>query len=571
MLYISQGKLENALVAGAVDGSIVAYDTARMTILWRKATAEGSITCLTTIWDQDTLVAMTKLGTAIVLDMNTGRELAKWSSSLKFDIHHMSSLSDARLLLAGNSITMVDSTTGAKLGKWTGHATPVIDVASIPTCPYFCSAATGDRTIAIWSTRVSPTGKILHKSAFSQISLDSPVAQVCMAAVSDGLFYIIAVTLSGDMHVCRCIAQEAEDGQNKEQSIKISEWAASNQGGAPIVQVAVESVEATAIQVILASGSAIKPIFTRMKLQGQSDGSVTKFSKPRDDDTGMLLNPLDGRGGNRDTRQQRTTNTSVSKTGASEPVLLHGRTSAQSKALDLPMNGPDHDMHLAEDEEEDERELTFAERIAALKGEHLVLVQEGPLQQRGEAATPKADSLSVLLSQAITNEDKSLLERCLAVKNPSIVSKTVRHLSPGDASTLMNLLVRRLHAAPRRGEQLSGWIRFTLIHHAGYFAGSGACTETLASLYQIIDSRLASYQSLIALHGRLDLIVNTVRYASNFEEEIVQKGALLTAEINDDGDIEVQDAAAALALESDDEEEYLEGESGGNSFDNMED
>jgi U3 small nucleolar RNA-associated protein 5 len=134
----------------------------------------------------------------------------------------------------------------------------------------------------------------------------------------------------------------------------------------------------------------------------------------------------------------------------------------------------------------------------------------------------------------------------------------------------MNLLVRRLHAAPRRGEQLSGWIRFILIHHAGYFAGSGACTETLSSLYQIIDSRLASYQSLIALHGRLDLIVNTVRCASNFEEEIAHKGALLTADINDDGDIEVQDAAAALALESDDEEEYLEGESGDNSFDDME-
>jgi len=420
---------------------------------------------------------------------------------------------------------------------------------------------------------VSPTGKILHKSAFSQISLDRPVAQVCMAAVSDGLFYVVAVTLSGDMHVCRCVAHEDRDSQNKEYSVQVSEWAASNQGGTPIVQVAIESVEATAIQVILASGSAIKPIFTRMKLQGQSDGSVTKFSKPRDDDTGLLLNPSDDQGRNPDTRQDRKPNASVSITGASEAVLLHGRTGTKPKTVDLPMNGADYDTHPAEaekEEEEEEKEMTFAERIAALKGEHLDLVKERPLQPPGESATPKADSLSVLLSQAITNEDKNLLERCLAVKNPSIVSKTVRHLSPGDASKLMNLLVRRLHAAPRRGEQLSGWIRFTLIHHAGYFAGSGACTETLSSLYQIIDSRLASYQSLIALHGRLDLIVNTVRCASNFDEEIAHRGALLTADINDDGDIEVQDAAAALALESDDEQEYLEGESEGNSFDDME-
>jgi len=391
-----------------------------------------------------------------------------------------------------------------------------------------------------------------------------------MAAVSDGLFYVVAVTLSGDIHVCRCVAHEARDSQNEGDRVQISEWAASDQGGTPIVQVAIESVESTAIQVVLASGSAIKPIFTRMKLQGQSDGSITKFSKPRDDDSRHLLSPWDDRGNSPRKRQDKIHNVSVSITGASEAVLLHGQTSTQSKAVNLPINGAEYDSHSADTEEEEEKELTFAERIAALKGEHLDLVNESTLQPHGETVTPKADSLSVLLSQAITNEDKNLLERCLAVRNPSIVSKTVRHLSPVDASKLMNLLVQRLHAAPRRGEQLSGWIRFTLIHHAGYFAGSGACTETLASLYQIIDSRLSSYQSLIALHGRLDLIVNTVRYASNFDEDISHQGALLTADINGDGDIEVQDAAAALALESEDEQEYFEEVSGGSSFDDME-
>lgn len=209
------------LLAGAVDGSVLAYDTARMKLLWRKALPHGAISSMVSV-DKSVLV-MTGSGRAVILDVKSGNELAQWTSPSKFHASTMASLNDGRVLLGGSSIVLADSTTGARLGKWMGHATPVISLSSSDQC--FCSAATGDRTVAVWNTR--------KKAAVAQVSLNHPVAHVSMAqssspSSSPGLYHVVAVTLSGDIHVFR---YSSTSGQ-------VTEWAASESGGLPAVQVA---------------------------------------------------------------------------------------------------------------------------------------------------------------------------------------------------------------------------------------------------------------------------------------------------------------------------------------------
>ena len=41
-----------------------------------------------------------------------------------------------------------------------------------------------------------------------------------------------------------------------------------------------------------------------------------------------------------------------------------------------------------------------------------------------KGAPPKADSLAVLLSQALVAEDRALIERCLSVSDPTVVDNT---------------------------------------------------------------------------------------------------------------------------------------------------
>lgn len=549
-MRVLQGEYENLLLVGSVDGSVVAFDSSRLDVRWVKRISEGSVISMCLVQDGAAALVMTKLGTSLVLDCKTGNELARWHSPAKTDILKMAPLSDARVLLGGSSITVVDSATGAKLGRWTGHPTPVIDIAASQSSAYFCTAATGDRTIAIWSTKTSSSGQLSHKAAVAQISLEQPVAQVSMAVVSATMFHVLAVTLTGDVHVCKCAITDTH-GKWKN-GIEVVEWASSQSDGIPVVQVAVTNAEANSVQMIVASGSAVRPKFSSISIVAPSDGTKTKILKVADEGTMLVRGTA--------STKDKNENLEFTVAGANEKTVI--RPAAMDMQIGLE-NGIEPIDIMDEDEDKDsEEEMTFAERISALKGADDVSVSlEKPTSD--SAVPPKADSLSVLLSQAIANEDRALLERCLTVRNNKTVSKTIKQLSPADATKLIKLLVHKLQASPRRGEQLAGWVRAILVHHAGFFAGTGSCKDTLTYLYQIIDSRLASYQSLVALKGRLDLVLSTARKAKSESFEDGQFEPLISLGVDDDGQIEIHDATAAVVQsESDissndeDEEDY---------------
>jgi hypothetical protein len=122
-------------------------------------------------------------------------------------------------------------------------------------------------------------------------------------------------------------------------------------------------------------------------------------------------------------------------------------------------------------------------------------------------AAPRADSLVILLTQALGSSDGALLERVLSVSQASVVSNTCNLLSPQLALSFLAACVARLQAKPVRGAHLARWIRALLVAHAAHFANSPLAGTLLASLYGILDTRLALYRPLLALSGRLDLVL----------------------------------------------------------------
>ncbi len=557
-----QGALTKVLLAGAVDGSVLAYDTAKMKLLWRKSLPYGAVSSIVSI--EKNVLVMTGSGRAVVLDSRSGNELAQWTSPTNFQVTKVASLGDGRVLLGGSSIVMVDSTTGARLGKWTGHATPVISLSSCEQ--YFCSAATGDRTVAVWSTR--------KKGAVAQISLNHPVALVSMAMVSSAAeerYQVVAVTLSGDIHVFKYCSGSGQ----------AVEWARSEggDGGLPAVQVAIGSADDDSLEFTAAFGSVVKPRFARLKLAMPADGSVVEIEKPDGDEAlrGEALVKSMEEGGGRGRRGQASSHVPLAVTETNELAILRGDRD-QSEPFFSASEGDhmDLDGDVMSDGDSDgdhlERNLTFAERIAALKGS-VPSGQHDPPGSSGkdpDKSQPKADSLAVLLSQALSNEDNALLERCLSVKSAKTVSKTARQLSPGDATTLVRMLVQKLQSSPRRAAELTTWMKAVLVHHAGYFSGTGACKESFSSLQQIIDARLSSYSSLVSLSGRLDLVLACARQSrqaagGGLEGSGAFGRPLVSATIDEEGGIEVQDAAAAIGLDDD-----TEGDSEGDSEEDSE-
>ena len=467
------------LVAGTLDGCLVGFDTSRMAIAWRRSLGCGSISCMTMMKDNDSLVAVTQSGKAFIVDVKTGGTLAQWECPEHLSVTRMASLPDGNILLAGNGIVLVDSTAGVVVGTWSGHATSVIDL--VAEGDYFCSVAAGDRTVAIWSARLKPSGKIMHKSVVSRIPLNQPVASLSIYKGSHSTFHIVAVTLSGSIHVFKC---STENALRKDTSTLVAqEWSRSESGGLPVVCSVIDSGDEDSLQVSIVYGTFVKPIFSSLTISVPKDGSIAQIVKPISDTEILMKNPATQ-------RHAKDNGFSVADEGRPGYLVMQDSGSVESEdegEVDMDM----------------EDNMTFGQRIAGLVEADIPDATTTPEQ----GSIPHFDSLSVLLSQAISNGDDHFLEKCISVKSSKTISETARHLSTRDASTLIGLLVRKLQASPSRGSMLALWIKALLIHHAAYLSGTGVCKKPLGHLYQTMDTRLASHAQMMSLHSRLGLII----------------------------------------------------------------
>jgi U3 small nucleolar RNA-associated protein 5 len=177
-----------------------------------------------------------------------------------------------------------------------------------------------------------------------------------------------------------------------------------------------------------------------------------------------------------------------------------------------------------DEEQELSGEPTLGQRVLQLEKQQQQQQQQqgGPVQQAaaetaagdaggtsaGLPAGPlKADSLAVLLSQALRSSDRALLERCLSVGRQSVIVNSVKRLVPMDAALLLKAAVERLQTKPSRGQQLAAWIQAVLLHHTAYLMSAPAAAPLMSSLYQIIEARLAMQRQLLSLSGRLELLL----------------------------------------------------------------
>lgn len=285
---------------------------------------------------------------------------------------------------------------------------------------------------------------------------------------------------------------------------------------------------------LLVAGSAGKPRFERLQVASTTGSSKVTYISPAAADS-LIKAAADGTTATAAAMPQLAQHMDVDVLGpdnAGEAVQQRIAATSNSRKRQEPdpqspaaaATAANETVSLAtaaavDDEIDDEvlgsGEPTLGQRVADLEQQQAAAVH-GEQHDHAAAGTSgttlpagpvKADSLGVLLTQALRSSDRALLEQCLGVADERVITNTVKRLVPLDAALLLRAAVERLQSRPARGQQLSAWIQAVLLHHTAYLMAAPGAAPVMSSLYQIIEARLAMQRQLLSLAGRLELLL----------------------------------------------------------------
>ncbi|CAI8601264.1 unnamed protein product [Vicia faba] len=212
---------------------------------------------------------------------------------------------------------------------------------------------------------------------------------------------------------------------------------------------------------------------------------------------------------------------SPSKKAAVEKESKKSKKRQATSDPDLPTTTDKVDFDIREDAEgviddDDPSEPTMGEKLASLN-----LVDEnksnGDKEQESLVSLkpPSADSVDVLLKQALNADDRALLLDCLYTQDEKVIFKSVAQLNPSNVLKLLNSLITIIES---RGAILAcalPWLKCLLLQHASGIMSQESSLKVLNSLFQLIESRVSSFNSVFQLSSLLDVL-----YAGVLDEEV---------------------------------------------------
>ncbi|KAK4056231.1 Small subunit (SSU) processome component [Microbotryomycetes sp. JL221] len=392
----------------------------------------------------------------------------------------------------------------------------------------FVSYSTSDRFVQFWSLMDGKQDATL----VARLSLDSGAQAVDIGVSPTSANKVVAaVDADGKLSIANVeLKAPASPAKGKKASSGVTALQVATEvvgtGESSSVGVVSVAFAKTSGQVVISRGS-VKPIFESVIFYDNEDNTwlpKIELAKP----TSLLTTDGDAAAGARYTEK--------------------AATSARSDAL--PDLGSDEDEIMANSGEldVDTAEPTLAERLKAMNvsqdanrkkalaaarddededdsddddDEDHDSDEEDDDETRTGPVVP-ATTLTTTLIQALHSSDAPLLESCLTHSSPSLIRSTVKRLPPGSlVLNLLEALVERLGqgkrgktsqgaASVKRARGLIEWVKQVLVIHVGFLVTVPSLVTRLAALHASLTNRLALEPSLLALHGRLDLVVSQI-------------------------------------------------------------
>ncbi|KAG5537593.1 hypothetical protein RHGRI_024895 [Rhododendron griersonianum] len=198
--------------------------------------------------------------------------------------------------------------------------------------------------------------------------------------------------------------------------------------------------------------------------------------------------------------------------------------------------------------DDDLDEPTMGEKLASLnllENKEVKSLEEKESSQLTKP--PSADSVHVLLKQALHADDRARIINCLFTQNQKVIANSVSMLNPADVLKLLDSLISIIQS---RGAVLAcaiPWLRSLLLQQASVIMSQESSLVALNSLYQLIESRISTFQPALQLSCCLDLL-----YAATADDGFDENGTTTPAGLEDTDESGEEDESED-AMETDQE------------------
>lgn len=208
-----------------------------------------------------------------------------------------------------------------------------------------------------------------------------------------------------------------------------------------------------------------------------------------------------------------------------------------------------------EDVNEEEDDESLAEKINKLSEQ--LRDQEKRGKKKLKRHTP--GSLAVVLSQALKNNDNSLLDNAVLInKDLEVVKNTIARLAPSLAVILLDKLAERITRKQIKLDLLYFWIKWVIVIHGSVLASIPNISNKLSSLHSILTKKADTLPRLLELQGRLNLLQSQ----NNLKKEILN-GSVANDNEDEEQEVdyveELDDAEFAGLISEDDEDIDMDG------------
>ncbi|KAF3144850.1 Small subunit (SSU) processome component [Orbilia oligospora] len=482
-------------------------------------------------------------------------------------------------------IVDINSPPSDLISTFTSHTSQVHSLRKTSKQNKFLSAADGDRFIYV--------SDIKKEKSLGSLVAKSDVTKVDTAAQDTAL---IAVTADGVVEVFQQPWSFSSASETEEESSLRRRKAMTKTSEARIKIVRPDNNQTVKVIDACFAGdhvvvawveNATSVLFEKVKCLG-ADGTLSingdvVITKAK---TVGIGGAVSGRSDANDIKDVSNVNLKQSHT-----VVIEGADTQDIGMVDAPED-PEADEEPAKDSEDDQEdnaddpeEQTFEDRIKALNLSAGGSAGSTEKSQRSDVSPmtnitvpsidgaaiiannyqavkfPNATSLTTVLTQALKTDDRALLETCLQVTKVDMIESTIQRLDSLLAADLVMKLSEIIARKPGRAGSLMIWIQKTLVNHGGHLLTLPDLVRTMASLQRVLGKRAEALPKMLALRGRLSMLVAQMKLRSMARDRLGASGdsAVIYVEgVNKDDDSsseEDEDEVIGDVEESEDEDD----------------
>ncbi|CAL5054809.1 unnamed protein product [Urochloa decumbens] len=197
---------------------------------------------------------------------------------------------------------------------------------------------------------------------------------------------------------------------------------------------------------------------------------------------------------------------------------------------------------------------TIGEKLATLDLINRYNERNDTEEQTLSMAPPSADSVHILLKQALRADDNVSLLTCLYNRDEKVITKSVSLLTPADVVKLLKFFVLQIQSRGAVLVCLLPWLQTLLSQHMSSIVSQDSSLSLLNSVYQLIDARTSTFKSALQLSTTLDYLFNEIADDEADDEEVAPP-IIYEDKDTDDEESEADDMETDGEEDTDDEED----------------